>query len=356
MNPIRSAGVVFFSVALALLIQHPPAQGQDQGRRGNAPSEGPAVRGMVAAYVADTSITVETRRRNDQVTKTEFSIVKGKTRIELGAGVKSIVEGARVTVWADKDNAKIAARILAEPGPPTAKGKVAAYEADTSITVATPVRGGQVNKTEFSIVKGKTRIELGSGVKAIEVGAGVSVWADSDNPKNAAWILAEPEAPTIRGRVTAYQADASITVESAGREVRKSEFGIVKDKTRIELGTGVKALEVGQMVSVWADKENPKNAARIVSEAVAAPRRRGSENGQAPAAPATPSRPPEAAPEREQVLKAYRDNLPTDQKLEWYTLDWVNTLGEARERAAKENRPILFIHTNKEGDLFCSLC
>jgi len=64
----------------------------------------------------------------------------------------------------------------------------------------------------------------------------------------------------------------------------------------------------------------------------------------------------ELNPEVQNVLKAFKGNLPTDKKLEWYTLDWVNTLGEAKERAARENKPILWIQTNKEGDLFCSLC
>ncbi len=247
--------------------------------------------------------------------------------------------------------------------PPTLRGKVGAYEADVSITVETRLRGGQVEKTEFSIVKGKTLVELGTGVKAIEVGGTVSVWADKENPKAAAKVVAEPEAPTVQGKVTAYEADKTLVVERKTRsgDAKSTEFSLVKGRTVIELGTGVKALEVGQTVSVWAEKDDPKAAARVAVQG-AAPGGRG--RGAAPAespkpapAPAPkPEEPREPSADAEKVLKAYKENLPTDKKLEWYTLDWVNTLGEAKERAAREKRPILWIQTNREGDLFCSLC
>ncbi|MCI0350302.1 MAG: hypothetical protein L0Z53_12830 [Acidobacteriales bacterium] len=38
----------------------------------------------------------------------------------------------------------------------------------------------------------------------------------------------------------------------------RREFAIVKDKTKIE-----GKVEVGKTVSVWADKDNPKQAAKI---------------------------------------------------------------------------------------------
>jgi hypothetical protein len=251
------------------------------------------------------------------------------------------------------------------PEPPTLKGKVAAYEADASISVETRARGGQTNKTEFSIAKGKTKIELGAGIQAIEPGVTVSVWADKDDPKAAARILAEPEAPTVRGKVVAYEADKSITVETRtrGGEARTTEFALVKGKTLIEL-TGVKAIEAGMTVSVWAEKDNPKNAAKVAAQGAQPGGRGRGGQGAAPADRAENAKPAASAPTEKaedpvdvaKVLEAYKSNLPTDKNLEWYTLDWVNSLGEAKERAARENRPILFIHTNKEGDLFCSLC
>lgn len=234
--------------------------------------------------------------------------------------------------------------------PPTLRAKVSAYEADRSITLETKVRGGGVEKTEFAIVKEKTKIELLAGVKAVEPGMIASVWTDKDNPKNAARIAVEPEPPTAKGKVTAHTPDVSLALETPIRNggVQTSEFSLVKGKTQLE-GTP----EVGMTVSVWADKENPKNAARVVVQGSPAPAR--GRRGAPPPAPAEPPK-PTALPDVPSVLKAYKDNLPTDKKLEWYSLDWVNSLGEAKERAARENRPILFIHTNKEGDLFCSLC
>ena len=102
-------------------------------------------------------------------------------------------------------------------GPPTATGKVVDYTADKSITVEVKKRGGQTEKLEFAIVKDKTKVELGRAAKAIELGTDVRVWADKDNPKAAARIAAgggaDAAAPTATGKVLAYQADKSITVE-----------------------------------------------------------------------------------------------------------------------------------------------
>jgi len=265
--------------------------------------------------------------------------------------VTSIILAMLVTSAAAQDRGR-----GAPAEPPTIQGKVTAYAPDQTITVGTRARGGAVLETAFSIVKDKTQVVLEGDLKAIEVGTSVSVWADKDSPKNAARIIARPEPPAARGKVTAYEPDTSIKIQSAARggAVRETEFSIAKDKTRIE-----GKVEVGATVSVWADKENPTTAARIAAQGAApAPRNRGAGNPEG----SKPAAPPPAAPKAEgpadanAVLEAYKANLPTTQQLEWYTLDWVNSLTEARERAARENRPILFIQTNKEGDLFCSLC
>ncbi len=79
MNPVRRAGAVLISAALALLINATLAHAQ--GRGGNQ-AEPPTLKGKVAAYEADASITLETKVRGGQINKTEFSIVKDKTKIE----------------------------------------------------------------------------------------------------------------------------------------------------------------------------------------------------------------------------------------------------------------------------------
>lgn len=58
----------------------------------------------------------------------------------------------------------------ADAGPPTATGKVIAYEAGKSITVEVKKRGGLVEKREFTVVKDKTKVELLGRTKAIELG------------------------------------------------------------------------------------------------------------------------------------------------------------------------------------------
>jgi len=245
------------------------------------------------------------------------------------------------------------------PEPPTLKGKVAAYEADASITIETKVRGGQTNKTEFTIVKGKTQIELGAGVKAIEVGITASVWAEKDTPKVAAKVVAEPEPPTVKGKVVAYEADSSITVETPagrGREAGKVEFSIVKGKTRIELGGGAKAIEVGMTVSVYADKDNPKAAAKILAQGVAPGGRGRGGSGAAPADKGENPKPDapkaEDAVDAKKVLAAY-DSLKRECDLRVYQLRWAQNYKEAKEVAAKENRPILISASgNMHGNTF----
>ena len=129
----------------------------------------------------------------------------------------------------------------ADAGPPTATGKVVAYEADKSVTVEVKKRGGAVEKREFVLVKDKTKVELVGAAKAIEVGTEVRVWADKDDPKTAARIAtgANPDAagPTATGKVVAYDAAKAITVEvtQRGGQTKKLEFSILKHKPKVQL-------------------------------------------------------------------------------------------------------------------------
>jgi hypothetical protein len=57
------------------------------------------------------------------------------------------------------------------------------------------------------------------------------------------------------------------------------------------------------------------------------------------------------------VLDKYRLFRPADKDLAIFQLDWVPTLKKARERAAKEQRPILLlVVTNSYGNLFTGHC
>ena len=66
---------------------------------------------------------------------------------------------------------------------------------------------------------------------------------------------------------------------------------------------------------------------------------------------------PEASPPNStvsQILARYEAARPRDVDLQLFALDWAGSLREAKERAAKEGRPILFVATTQlkeAGDL-----
>lgn len=85
------------------------ARGRDKAVAGNAPT----IVGQVVAYEADKSITVAAKRRGGQSGETQFNIVKDKSTIELVGDTKEITKGTTVSVWTDKDDAKLATKIKA---------------------------------------------------------------------------------------------------------------------------------------------------------------------------------------------------------------------------------------------------
>jgi hypothetical protein len=193
MKPTRNARAGWTVLALALLLLV-NVSGSAQRPRPAADAGPPTATGKVVAYEADKSVTVEVKKRGGLTEKLEFVVVKDKTRVELLGATKTLEVGTEVRIWADKDNPKAAARIAAgfvvAPDAPTATGKVVAYEADRSVTVEVPQRGGQVKKVQFTIDKVKTKVELLGTVKAIEVGTEVRIWANPDQPNTAARITA----------------------------------------------------------------------------------------------------------------------------------------------------------------------
>ena len=57
------------------------------------------------------------------------------------------------------------------------------------------------------------------------------------------------------------------------------------------------------------------------------------------------------------VLKKFQSVRPQEADLALYQLDWMSTLKAAKERAAREERPIfLVVVTNSFGDLFSGHC
>ena len=59
----------------------------------------------------------------------------------------------------------------------------------------------------------------------------------------------------------------------------------------------------------------------------------------------------------QKILDQYRLVRPKDKDLAIFQLDWVPTLKDARERATKEQRPILLlVVTNSYGNLFTGHC
>ncbi len=204
-----AACLVTFLAASVLAQREKPAEPAP------AKADPPTVVGQVVAYEPGTSIAVESRNRKG-VTKSEFAIRKDETKIELPPRAAEIKVGMTLAIWADKDDPKTAARIGTQTNNPaqprrrpnnrpaadaaTARGQVAVFEADKSITVEFKQRGGKTGKAEFSIVKDQTKIELAGDAKAIAVGMPVSVWADKNDPKLAARIVAGASAPLPRVR------------------------------------------------------------------------------------------------------------------------------------------------------------
>lgn len=62
-------------------------------------------------------------------------------------------------------------------------------------------------------------------------------------------------------------------------------------------------------------------------------------------------------PSVQSVLDEYRAVRPTAKDLAIYELDWAPTLEAAKQRAAKEKRPVLLIVvTNSFGDMYSGHC
>jgi hypothetical protein len=111
------------SLTLLFVLLNLPGFAQDASapQRGNrrpmspAATSAPTAVGQVAAFKADESVTVEIRQRGGGTRQSQFNIDKQKTKIELPGEAKELVVGMQVSVWADKDDSKLAARIVAGP-------------------------------------------------------------------------------------------------------------------------------------------------------------------------------------------------------------------------------------------------
>jgi len=63
------------------------------------------------------------------------------------------------------------------------------------------------------------------------------------------------------------------------------------------------------------------------------------------------------AADRREVIEKFEQVRPTAEDLAIYQLDWLPTLKEAREKAAREDRPIfLVVVTNSFGDVCTGHC
>jgi hypothetical protein len=61
--------------------------------------------------------------------------------------------------------------------------------------------------------------------------------------------------------------------------------------------------------------------------------------------------------EVQRILDRYRSFRPADNDLAIFQLDWVPSLNEAREKAARERRPILLmVVTNSYGNVYTGHC
>ena len=96
--------------------------------------------------------------------------------------------------------------------------------------------------------------------------------------------------------------------------------------------------------------------ATVVSGTAAPAKRKAPAKAKRAAKPKVTPTPPATAPDPEvaRILEAYEAVRPGDDELGLFKLDWAGSLKEAKERAAKENRPIFFVSTTqleRAGDL-----
>ena len=63
------------------------------------------------------------------------------------------------------------------------------------------------------------------------------------------------------------------------------------------------------------------------------------------------------ADDRQDVLEKFRNVRPQEADLAIYGLDWSPTLKDAKERAAREHRPVfLILVTNSFGNIYTGHC
>ena len=173
-----------------------PIASRGRPEPGKVRTDPPHLLGEVAAYEKGKSVTLEVLtgagKRSFEyaidVGRTEVRVIGGVARSGAAKPPSDVVVGMQASVWVDKDDAKIAARIVANTKTPTVQGKVAAYEEGRRLAIeaATPAGGGQ--KLEFAIGKDAAEIRLLPGAKGVAVGAPASVWAEQGDPQRAALI------------------------------------------------------------------------------------------------------------------------------------------------------------------------
>jgi hypothetical protein len=128
------------------------------------------------------------------------------------------------------------------------------------------------------------------------------------------------------GIVKSYVPDQALVLKGTGRtEAQEYEFTIVKGQTQIELPPRIKEITVGLTVAVWADKENPKLAAKIATPNGAPPaemrrpgnRQAAGRSGNAHPLAATPASPPPAPARRRSAgLTSFEVAAEIDRQIE----------------------------------------
>jgi RNA polymerase sigma factor (sigma-70 family) len=136
--------------------------------------------GAVVAYEKDRSITLEALTSSGK-RNFPFLITPNRTEVRVIGG-QDIAVGMNATVWADRDDPKQAARIVANPKSPTAQGKILAYEEGKSITLGLTTTNVGGRQAAFLIERDVTEVRLLQGLTGITVGQNASVWVDSPGP------------------------------------------------------------------------------------------------------------------------------------------------------------------------------
>jgi RNA polymerase sigma factor (sigma-70 family) len=229
--------------------------------------------------------------------------------------------------------------------------------AKNSVTVT--VFNRQTGKTEktYELAKDCVILRDGKPVKLgdLKTGGRVTLQLSADQ-KSIARI--SEEGAFLSAPLKSVDAEKrTITVTVEGRQGKQDKtFQVAKDARVMLEGKEAKLtdLKAGTQLHLTASVDDANTIVQIQTS----PRRGRGQNEEGPEARNQGQAPPAlSSADVPKILDKYRTFRPSDKDLAIYHLDWVPTLKAAKEKAAREQRPILLLVVNNPyGNLYTGHC